>query len=58
MKKYIDKAIEKKAICHFWFHPSIKKKSINEYFIPILCYISDKRNKGLLEIKTMNEIKI
>ncbi|MGD0035699.1 MAG: polysaccharide deacetylase family protein [Bacteroidota bacterium] len=56
LRKYVDKAIEKKAICHFWFHPSIPKDQMEGFFFPILEYIASKRNRGELEILTMKQI--
>ena len=57
MKKYIDKTIERKAICHFWFHPSISKSGIEYLFIPVLKYINDRREKGEIEILTMKQLR-
>ena len=57
LKKYVDKAIEKKAICHLWFHPSIDKENMLSYFFPLLDYISEKRDKGELEVLTMEQIE-
>lgn len=56
LKKYVEKAIEKKAIVHFWFHPSIKKEQIIDYFFPFLEYIQVEREIGKLDIKTMKEL--
>ena len=55
-KKYIDKAIEKKAICHFWFHPSLDKSIMSDYFFKILDYICDRREIGDLKILTLKDI--
>ncbi len=55
-KKYIDKAIDKKAICHFWFHPSLQYKQLEEYFLPILNYIHSQRENGKLEVLTMEQL--
>jgi hypothetical protein len=55
-KKYIEKAIEKKAVCHFWFHPSIDKNLMYEYFFVVLNLIADYRNKGLVDVKYMRDL--
>lgn len=57
MKKYVEKAIEKKAIAHFWFHPSIEQEQIDNYFFPFLKYLQNERDKGKIEIITMNKIE-
>ena len=50
------KAIEKKAICHFWFHPSLDKSIMSDYFFKILDYICDRREIGDLKILTLKDI--
>lgn len=56
LKKYVDKAIEKKALCHFWFHPSISRDRMNRVLFPVLDYCAQKRKEGTLEILTMTGI--
>lgn len=55
MKKYVEKAIEKKAIAHFWFHPSIEREQMNNYFFPFLEYLFKKRELDQIDIKTMKD---
>lgn len=55
MKKYVAKAIEKKAIAHFWFHPSIEREQINNYFFPFLEYLRNERDNGNIDIITMKQ---
>ena len=57
MKKYVEKAIEKKAIAHFWFHPSIEREQINNYFFPFLEYLYKQREEGRIEMLTMNQME-
>lgn len=56
LKKYLDKTAEKKALCHFWFHPSIPEIRVKEVLFPILEYCAKKRDEGLLDIMTMKEV--
>ncbi len=56
MKRYIDKTIEKKAICHFWFHPSINKEYLIDLFFPIIDYITLQRDQGLINVLTMKDV--
>jgi hypothetical protein len=58
MNQYVQKAIEKKAICHFWFHPSIAKTEIDEVLIPVMRNIVAKRDQGFLDIRTMGEYAV
>ena len=57
MKKYVEKAIEKKAIAHFWFHPSIEREQINNYFFPFLEYLNQRRENSEIDIITMDKVK-
>ncbi len=56
LKKYIQKSIEKKALCHFWFHPSISQERVKEVLFPVLEYCAERREEGNLDIFTMQEI--
>ena len=55
-KKYIDKAIKTKTVCHFWFHPSIDEWFLHNIFPAILKYAAEKREEGVLWIGTMGDI--
>ena len=57
LKKYVDKAIAKNAICHFWFHPSVSKECINDVMFPLFDYINKRRESSDILTLTMNEIK-
>lgn len=55
----IDSAINTKKIFHLWFHPidfAYDTKKLFSDFENILKYANKKRNDGMLEIKTMEEI--
>jgi peptidoglycan/xylan/chitin deacetylase (PgdA/CDA1 family) len=53
LKKYVDKAINKKSLCHFWFHPSIPRERLNTLLFPLLEYCTEKRRVRQLKIMTM-----
>jgi peptidoglycan/xylan/chitin deacetylase (PgdA/CDA1 family) len=55
-KRYINKTIRKKSICHFWFHPSLSQSDLDNLFYPVMNYISGLRDNGIVEIVTMNDI--
>lgn len=56
MKKYVEKAIEIKAIAHFWFHPSMEREQINNYFFPFLEYLNKRQENGEIDILTMKQL--
>jgi peptidoglycan/xylan/chitin deacetylase (PgdA/CDA1 family) len=55
-KKYLDKSIETRTVCHAWFHPSEPVWIVNDVFPEVLKYAAELREKGLLYIATMNEM--
>jgi len=55
-KKYIEKAIKTNTVCHFWFHPSLDDTFLKGIFPPLLKFISEKREAGILWIGTMMEL--
>lgn len=56
LKKYIDKAVKKRVLCHLWFHPSITGERIQQVLFPILEYCVRKRDEGQLDIMTMKAV--
>lgn len=56
LKKYVDRAVEKKAFAHFWFHPSIDQEQMLGYLFPTLDYIANQRALGKIDIMTMVEV--
>lgn len=55
-KRYVDKSIITRTICHFWFHPSMNEWFLKRVFPDILKYVAEKREAGKLSIETMIEI--
>ena len=53
LKKYVDKAVNKKSLCHLWFHTSFPRERLNNVLFPILKYCAEKRKEQKLEIMTM-----
>ncbi len=56
LKQYIDKTIRRKAVSHFWFHPSINNDQIQNIFFPLLDELARLRDRGEVEIRTMREL--
>lgn len=54
--RYIEKAVQTKSICHFWFHPSIGDDDLYGLMVPVLEQIAAARDQGLLEVLTMNQV--
>ena len=43
-KKIIDRAIESKTLCHFWFHPSFKREYLEQVLPAVLEYLNERRD--------------
>jgi hypothetical protein len=56
LKRYIDRAVETGLNAHLWFHPSLRPGQIGGVLEPILRYCADLREKGDLEIHTMDRL--
>jgi hypothetical protein len=55
-KVFIDEAIRRGAAYHLWFHPSDEPKVFEEALLPILEYIADRREQGLLWVATLSDL--
>jgi peptidoglycan/xylan/chitin deacetylase (PgdA/CDA1 family) len=55
-KRYIDRAIRSRTLCHFWFHPSFDERFLRNVYPGILRYAAEKRDSGELWIGTMREM--
>lgn len=56
LKQFLTKAAKYKQVCHFWFHPSMDKWYLENILPELLSEISNYKNKGLIEIKTMGQL--
>ena len=56
LKKYVDKAAETRLSAHIWFHPSLPADQMNSLLFPLLRYCADLREKGLIDIFTMEQL--
>jgi peptidoglycan/xylan/chitin deacetylase (PgdA/CDA1 family) len=54
--RYIQSAVNNGAICHFWFHPSFDHVFAESVFPSLLRYISELREKNIVEIRTIGDI--
>jgi peptidoglycan/xylan/chitin deacetylase (PgdA/CDA1 family) len=53
LQRYVLKAAKTKMNAHFWFHPSLLTEQMERILIPLLRFCADAREKGLVEILTM-----
>jgi len=56
LKRYVDKAASTRMAAHIWLHPSLPPTEMNELLFPILHYCADQRERGLLDILTMDQL--
>lgn len=56
VRRLLSRAIDAKAICHFWFHPSISEHDMRGILFPAIDAIVDARDRGLIEVRTMKQL--
>ena len=56
LKKYINKATTERMAAHIWFHPSLNPIQMQELLFPLLRYCAEQRDKGLIDILTMEHL--
>lgn len=53
LKLFVDMAEKNCLAAHIWLHPSLPTSDFEEILIPFLVYCADKRERGVLDIFTM-----
>jgi len=56
LKLFVDIAEKSRLSAHFWLHPSMPLSEIKEIFIPFLLHCADKRDRGVLDIFTIEKM--
>ncbi|UCD18912.1 MAG: polysaccharide deacetylase family protein [candidate division WOR-3 bacterium] len=56
LKKYIDRAVTSRTVCHFWFHPSFDGWFLNNVFPCVLKHAAELRDQNRLWIATMGQV--
>ena len=56
LKLFVDMAEKTRLATHIWLHPSLPNSDIEEILIPFLVYCADKRERGVLDIFTMEKL--
>jgi peptidoglycan/xylan/chitin deacetylase (PgdA/CDA1 family) len=58
LKKFVDEAVRTRLGAHVWLHPSLPRTDMEELLFPFLRYCAELREKGVLEILTMEELVV
>jgi peptidoglycan/xylan/chitin deacetylase (PgdA/CDA1 family) len=53
IRKFLEKTVTHKLICHFWFHPSMNKLYLDNVMPEIVRMVGEFRDKGMLKVLTM-----
>jgi hypothetical protein len=56
LQKFVDGAVETGLNAHIWLHPSLSDVQINEALVPFLRYCGSLRDRGVLDILTVQEL--
>lgn len=56
LKRLVDMAERTRLAAHVWLHPSLPPAEIEEVLIPFLVYCAHKRDRGVLDIFTMEKL--
>ncbi len=56
LKLFVDMAEKTRLGAHIWLHPSLPTSDFEEILIPFLVYCADKRERGVLDIFTMEKL--
>ena len=56
LKNFVDKAVSTNLAAHFWFHPSLPADQMNGLLFPLLQYCAEQREKGLIDVFTIDEL--
>jgi peptidoglycan/xylan/chitin deacetylase (PgdA/CDA1 family) len=55
-RRYVDKAVKTRTLCHFWFHPSLDDWFLKSVFPGVIKHAAARREAGDLWIGTMREL--
>jgi predicted deacetylase len=56
LKLFVDIAEKTRLAAHFWLHPSMSMSEIEEILFPFLLYCANKRDRGVLDIFTLEKM--
>jgi len=56
IRKFLEKTIQNKLVCHFWFHPSMDKWYLENIMPEVVRMVGDFRDKGNLRVLTMGAL--
>jgi peptidoglycan/xylan/chitin deacetylase (PgdA/CDA1 family) len=56
IQRYVTRAAKTKMNAHLWFHPSLPAVQVERVLTPFLRFCAEAREKGLIEILTMEKL--
>jgi peptidoglycan/xylan/chitin deacetylase (PgdA/CDA1 family) len=56
LKEFVDAAASSGLAAHVWLHPSLSQSDMRQIFIPFLRYCAEQREKGLIDVYTMEQL--
>ncbi len=58
VRKYLASAISRRAVCHFWCHPSMDEWYLEHVFPEVLRVVSDEASRARIQIMTMKNLAL
>jgi peptidoglycan/xylan/chitin deacetylase (PgdA/CDA1 family) len=56
IRKFLEKTMKYKLVCHFWFHPSMNNWYLDNVMPEIVKMVGEFRDKGMLRVLTMGAL--
>jgi peptidoglycan/xylan/chitin deacetylase (PgdA/CDA1 family) len=56
IRKFLEKAIRNKLVCHFWFHPSMDTWYLNDVMPEVVRMVGEYRDKDKIRVLTMGTL--
>jgi hypothetical protein len=53
---FVDEAARTHLCAHVWLHPSLPHEDMTDLLFPFLRYCADQREKGLIDVLTMEQL--
>lgn len=56
IRKFLEKALKHKLVCHFWFHPSMDTWYLENVMPEVVRMVGEFRDEGMLRVLTMEAL--
>lgn len=56
IRKFLEKTVRHKLVCHFWFHPSMDSWYLGNVMPEVLKMVTDFRDADKIQVKTMGQL--